>query len=59
MPLLAADIDGKTFALVNVNTLDDQSVVATEVPAMTFEGEDLEDRTGRRKKNRIPRVEIT
>lgn len=59
MPFLAADINGKTFALVNVNTLDDQSAIATEVPAMTFEGEHLEDRTGRRKKNWIPRVKIT
>lgn len=58
MPLLTAKIEGKLFALVNVNSLDDQSVIAEDVPAMTFEGEDLEERTGRRKKNWISRVEV-
>ena len=58
MPLLTTEIGGKLFGLVNVNSLDDQSVIAPDVPAMTFEGEDLEDRSGRRKKNWIRAVEI-
>lgn len=58
MPLLTTEIDGKVFSLVNVNSLDDQSIVAMDVPAMTFEGEALEDRTARRKKNWIRAVEV-
>lgn len=58
MPPLTAEISERIFALVNVNSPDDQGVIATDVPAFTFEGEDLDERTARRRKNWISRVGI-
>ena len=56
VPVATSDIEGHTFAVVNVNTLERlDSLVLKRMP-VTFEGEDLATRLARRAKSWIPNV---
>lgn len=55
---LSCEIDGHTYGLVNVNTLDDKPAAFENAPSLSYAGEDLVERQARRTKNWIPRVEI-
>ncbi len=53
---LVCEIDGNTYGLVNVNTLDERIAGFASAPVMSYEGEDRSARMGRRKENWIPEV---
>jgi hypothetical protein len=56
VPIVTSDIDGHTYAVVNVNALEDVDPAWLRRGAVSFEGEDLEARLARRARNWIPRV---
>jgi hypothetical protein len=55
---VTAQIDGRVYAVVNVNTLENVEPAWLERAAASFEGEDLESRLARRKRNWISEVRI-
>lgn len=57
-PLVTSEIEGKTYAVVNVNTFDNVNRSRLIPAEADFEGEDVGDRLGRRKRTWIPVVEI-
>ncbi|HEY8050536.1 MAG TPA: hypothetical protein VIE63_15290 [Ramlibacter sp.] len=56
VPVVTCDIEGKTFAVVNVNAFDDVDPALVDHATTTFEGEATDDRLARRVRNWIPRV---
>jgi hypothetical protein len=58
VPLVTSEIDGRLYAVVNVNVLENVDPAALRRSSADFEGEDLESRLGRRKRNWIAAVEI-
>ncbi len=54
---LSSEIDGRTYGLVNVNTLDIKPESFKNAPSMSYAGEGIEERKARRRRNWIPRVE--
>lgn len=58
-PFVLSDIDGKRYAVVNVNTFDDSGGLSYSSSRSNFDGEDTGSRLERRKRNWIPRVTLT
>ena len=58
VPFVTCELDGRNFAVVNVNTLDNVEPTWLDRAQTSFEGEDLESRLARRKRNWISDVRI-
>lgn len=55
-PLVTSEIDGKLFAVVNVNALEDLGELVVSQASSNFDGESLRSRLERRRANWIPDV---
>lgn len=55
-PLVTCDLDGRTYAVVNVNCLEDVDAARLDRASANFEGEDVGARLARRKRNWIADV---
>jgi len=55
---VAAEIDGALRGVVNLAVMEPPPDLPSDIPVMDFEGESEEDRTARRRRNWIGRVEI-
>jgi hypothetical protein len=58
VPIVTSEIDGQLYAVVNVNVLENVGSASLRRSSADFEGEDLESRLGRRKRNWIADVRI-
>ena len=58
VPIVTSEIDGCTYAVVNVNVLENVDPASLRRTSADFEGEGLESRLGRRKRNWIPTVQF-
>ena len=56
VPIVTSEIDGRIYAVVNVNVLGNVDPASLRRASTDFEGEDLESRLGRRKRNWIAAV---
>ena len=56
VPIVTSEIAGGIYAVVNVNVLENVEPAALRRAPADFDGEDLESRLGRRKRNWIPTV---
>ena len=56
VPLVTSDIDGRLYAVVNVNTFEDIGRLQLRQSTADFEGEDVESRLARRRRNWIADV---
>ena len=56
VPIVTSDIDGRTYAVVSVNALENVDPAWLRRGAVSFEGEDIAARLARRARNWIPRV---
>ncbi len=56
VPFVTSTIDGAEFAVVNVNTFEHVDATELDSSATDFEGESVDQRLQRRKRNWIPRV---
>lgn len=59
VPLVASEIDGALYAVVNVNTFDDVDRNSFDSAVTDYDGEGTDDRLARRARNWTPQVEIT
>jgi len=59
VPLVTSEIDSHTYAVVNVNTFENVDPSQLRRGAVDFEGEDVESRLARRKRNWIADVRMT
>ena len=57
-PIVTSEIDGRTYAVVNVNAFENVDPASLRRSAADFEGEDLESRLARRKRNWIAAVHV-
>lgn len=57
-PFVASRIDGRSYAVVNVNTFDDVDAERIAIAAASFDGEQVGDRLARRQRNWIPDVRV-
>jgi len=55
-PVVISQIEGQTFAVVNVNSFDDVERARLQVQPASFEGEDVASRLERRRRNWIADV---
>ncbi|HEU5057421.1 MAG TPA: hypothetical protein VFU21_12880 [Kofleriaceae bacterium] len=58
VPLVTCKMGGRLYAVVNVNTLEGVDPSILELAEADFEGEDLETRLARRRRNWIPSVSV-
>ena len=58
VPFVTSEIDGKRYAVVNVNTFENVEPSRLKRGAADFEGEDMGARLDRRKRNWIPHVSL-
>lgn len=58
VPLVTSDIDDHVYAVVNVNTFENVDAAWLRRSAATFEGEDVESRLARRRRNWIADVRM-
>jgi hypothetical protein len=56
VPIVTSEIEGRTYAVVNVNVFDNVDPALLGRAPTDFEGEDLESRLGRRRRNWIAAV---
>jgi len=56
VPIVTSELDGKTYAVVNVNALTDLDPALLQRAAASFEGEDVGSRLARRTRNWIADV---
>ena len=56
VPLVLSEIDGTSYAVVNVNTFEDAGSLEVTRSATDFDGEEQADRLQRRRRNWISRV---
>jgi hypothetical protein len=56
--VVTCDIDGRTYAVVNVNTFDNVDAQSLIRSPASFDGEDVDSRLARRKRNWISTVEF-
>jgi hypothetical protein len=56
VPLVTSEIAGRLYAVVNVNTLEDVDRSRLRHAAADFDGEDVESRLARRRRNWISDV---
>ena len=59
VPFVTCELDGRTYAVVSVNALENVEPAWLDRASTSFEGEDLESRLARRKRNWIADVRIT
>lgn len=59
VPLVACDIEGRQYAVVNTRTFKDLAGKSLTSSASNFDGEETGDRLTRRQRNWIPRVRIS
>ena len=59
VPLVTSEIDGKMYAVVNVNAFQDFDRSLLKNASATFDAEDEQSRLARRKRNWIPRVRFS
>lgn len=59
VPFVVSEIDGRLYAVVNVNTFDSAGDYSFSSSATDFDGEDTGSRLERRQRNWIPQVKIT
>lgn len=57
-PFVSSEIDGKLYAVVNVNTLENLGELVVSRTNSDFDGESLRSRLERRKANWIPDVRV-
>ena len=57
MPLVTSDIDGRLYAVVNVNTFNNVEPSLLQSSPASFDGETVAARLERRRRNWIPSVE--
>jgi hypothetical protein len=55
-PVVTSDIDGRTYAVVSVRAFENVDPALLKPGPVTFEGEELDSRIARRKRNWIPEV---
>jgi hypothetical protein len=58
VPLVTSTIDGRRYAVVNVNTFDDVDDARLQIAPASFDGEEVGDRLARRRRNWIADVRI-
>lgn len=58
VPFVTSAIDGGRYAVVNVNTFENVDPSELDSSPTDFDGESVDDRLGRRKRNWIPDVEV-
>ena len=58
VPLVTSEIEGKTFAVVNVNTFNDFDRARLRIAGAIFDGEAVASRLARRQRNWIADVRI-
>lgn len=58
VPVVTSRIDGKLYAVVNVNTFENVPASQLDASAADFEGESVDGRLARRSRNWIPSVEM-
>ncbi len=58
VPVVTSEIDGRVYAVVNVNTFEDVEASVIRHAAATFDGEREDARLARRKRNWIADVEL-
>jgi hypothetical protein len=58
VPFVTSAIDGRLYAVVNVNTFESIKPASLPRTAADFDGEDTRDRLGRRQRNWIASVAI-
>lgn len=56
VPLVTSQIDGKTFAVVSVNAMDNLDSALISLAPASFDGEDLPTRLARRARGWMPNV---
>jgi hypothetical protein len=56
VPFVTSDIDGRTYAVVNVNAMENVAPEALRRASANFDGEQVADRLARRKRNWIADV---
>ena len=56
VPVVTSEIDNQVYAVVNVNTFENVDPLRLKRGATDFEGEDMDTRLARRKRNWIPKV---
>lgn len=59
VPVVTSDIDGDTYAVVNVNTFEGVDSALLKRASTTFDAEDEQSRLARRKRNWISRITFT
>lgn len=59
VPVVTSEIDGRTYAVVNVNAFDDVEPSRIKRTAVSFDREDEGTRLARRARNWIPDVRFT
>lgn len=57
-PVAVSRIDGREYAVVNVNTFEDSDAALLDRSSSDFEGEATEDRLARRQSRWIAEVEV-
>lgn len=58
VPIVTCELDGRLYAVVNVNAFQNVDPARLRRSAADFEGEDVESRLARRKRHWIPDVRI-
>ncbi|CAN0624615.1 Glutathione-dependent formaldehyde-activating GFA [Burkholderia multivorans] len=57
VPVVTSEVDGRLYAVVNVNTFDEvDAALIAPASAASFDGEGTDERLARRKRNWIPDV---
>lgn len=59
VPFVTSSVDGRLYAVVNVNTFQDIDTSSMSRAATSFDGEDTAGRLERRQRNWIPTVRIS
>lgn len=59
VPFVTSDIANHVYAVVNVNTFENFDLLSLRRQAVSFDGEELESRLGRRQRNWIAHVRIS
>ena len=59
VPFVTSEIDGRLYAVVNVNSFEGIDLASLARTPVSFEGEASEDRLARRKQRWIPDVSIS
>jgi len=58
VPLVSSEIEGRTYAVVSINALDDVDLAQLDRKPASFDGESEGDRLARRQRNWIGKVEF-